>query len=300
MLDYKMDLTLQKDLKAWFLVTIMKNNLLIFLKGFLMGICDLIPGISGGTIAFITGIYGRLINAVRGFSFETFRTRDFKKLDLGFLIVLFLGIAFAILLGSRIVKFLLEDYFVFTLAFFIGLILGSSKIIFNHIKNHKTNNMLFGLFGLVVGIVLSFLVPLEVSPSLGYVFFGGFVGISAMFLPGISGAFILLIMGLYEFIIGVLHEPFGNVEYLFVFLVGAVLGAMFISRIVSFLFKTDKCKTLYFLLGLVVGALSIPIKRIVGFGGLGVVDWIIIVGYFVLGLIVVFLLNSFDKGVFEN
>lgn len=278
----------------------MKNSLLIFLKGSLMGICDLIPGISGGTIAFITGIYERLINAIKGFSIETFRTRKFDKLDLGFLIVLFLGIIFAILLGSRVVKFLLEDYFVYTLAFFIGLILGSSKIIFNHIKNHKMNNMLFGLIGLIVGIALSFLVPLEVSPSLGYVFLGGFIGISAMFLPGISGAFILLIMGLYEFIIGVLHDPIGNVVFLITFLIGAILGAMFISHLVSYLFKKDKCKTLYFLLGLVVGALSIPVRRILGFGGLGSVDWIIVGSYFVLGLIIVFLLNSFDKKVFER
>ena len=265
-----------------------------------MGICDLIPGISGGTVAFITGIYERLINAVKGFSFETFRSRDFKKLDLGFLIVLFLGIICAILLGSRVVKFLLESYFVYTLSFFIGLILGSSKIIFNHIKNHKMNNMLFGVFGLIVGAALSFLVPLDVSPSLSYVFFGGFIGISAMFLPGISGAFILLIMGLYEFIISVLHEPLGNINYLVVFLVGAVFGAMFISRLVSYLFRKDKCKTLYFLLGLVVGALSIPVKRIIGVGGFGFVELVIIGGYFVLGLIIVFLLNSFDRGVFEK
>jgi len=278
----------------------MKNWMLIFVKGFLMGICDLIPGISGGTIAFITGIYERLISAVKSFSLETFKTRNFKKLDLGFLIVLLLGIFSAILLGSGVVKFLLENHYFYTLSFFIGLILGSSKIIFEHIENHKFNNLVIGFLGVVVGIVLSFLVPVDVNPSLFYVSLGGFIGISAMFLPGISGAFILLIMGLYEFIIGIVHSPFDNINYVLVFLIGAVFGAMFISRLVSYLFHWDKCKTLYFLLGLVIGALSIPIKKIWLVGGFGYVDWLLMFGYFVVGVLVVFLVNSLDRKIIRS
>ena len=117
----------------------MKNKILLFLKGILMGICDLVPGISGGTIAFITGIYDRLINAVKGFSLQlvwdivSFNLKgikkDFRKLDLGFLIILFLGILTSLLLGSRVIEFLLENYTAYTLTFFIGLIIASSKII---------------------------------------------------------------------------------------------------------------------------------------------------------------------------
>jgi len=279
----------------------MKDKVFVFIKGFLMGICDLIPGISGGTIAFITGIYERLINAVKSFSFDTLRKREFKKLDLGFLIVLLLGIFSAILLGSRVVGFLLENYFVYTLSFFIGLILASSFIIFENIKNHKLKNVFFGVFGLVAGVLISFLVPVNVeSPSLGHVFFGGFIGISAMFLPGISGAFILLIMGLYEFIIGVLHNIQGNFIFLLVFGLGAVLGALFISRLISSLFKKDKCKTLYFLLGLVIGCLSIPVRKIWLVGEFGLVNVFVIAGYFVLGLIIVIIVNSMNKQVFKE
>lgn len=240
----------------------MRDKILLFLKGVLMGICDLVPGISGGTIAFITGIYERLINAVQGFSFETLMKRDFKKLDLGFLIVLFLGIISSLIIGSRVIKFLLENYFIYTMSFFIGLILASSFIIFENIRNHKFKNVGFGLIGLIFGVLLAFLIPVEVKINYAYVFLGGFVGISAMLLPGISGAFILLILGLYGFMINVLHDIYKNIDYLLVFGLGAILGAFFISRAISYLFKKDRCKVLYFLLGLVLGALSIPVKRI--------------------------------------
>ena len=114
-----------------------------------MGICDLVPGISGGTIAFITGIYERLINAVNGFSlklvydflrgdWKEFR-KDVQRLDLGFLIILIFGVLTAILLGSRVIKFLLENFMSYTLSFFIGLIIASSFIIFENIKNHNFN-----------------------------------------------------------------------------------------------------------------------------------------------------------------
>jgi len=257
----------------------MRNNVIIFLKGVLMGICDMIPGISGGTIAFITGIYTRLIKAIKGFSpqliIDFFKCslkrdedslskvkEDIKKLDLAFLIPLGIGIGTAILIGSRIITYLLENYFAYTMSFFIGLILASSKIIFKNIKNHHFKNILFGFIGIIVGILLSILIPLQVDPTLLYTFVGGFLAISAMFLPGISGAYILLILGIYEFMLKVLHNILDNISYFLIFIVGAILGAFTISRVISFLFSKDRCKTLYFLLGLVIGSLSIPIKRI--------------------------------------
>lgn len=237
-----------------------------------MGICDIIPGISGGTIAFITGIYEKLITSVKGFSPKFFKDmftlnrkelkKDLKVIDFPFLITLLLGILASIILGSILIKYLLENYNAFTIAFFVGLVLASSKIIFDNIKNHHIQNIIFGIIGLAVGISFAFLIPINITPGFAYVFLGGFLGISAMFLPGISGAFILLIMGLYDFIINVLHNPLDNLAILLVFVTGAVLGAFVISRIISFLFAKDKCKTLYFLLGLVLGSLSIPIRRI--------------------------------------
>lgn len=288
------------------------NKFLIFLKGILMGVCDLIPGISGGTVAFITGIYIKLINSVKGISPKLFKDffnylikrdkkskkifdKSLREVNLGFLLILFLGIISAILIGSRIIKYFLEIHPAYIFAFFIGLILSSVKIIFCHIKNHELKNILFGFIGLIIGIVISLFSPLNIeSPNLVYVFLGGFFAISAMFLPGISGAFILLIMGLYEFMINVLHNILENFLVLIVFIFGMLLGIFFISRLISFLFEKDKCKTLYFLLGLVIGALSIPFRKVLEVG-LGVEGWFIVVFWFLLGVFLVVLVDGFGR-----
>jgi len=274
-----------------------------------MGICDIIPGISGGTIAFITGIYARLINAVKGFSLKLVYDiltypinrnsdslkEDIKELDLVFLTILMLGIASAFLVTSRVIKFLMEEYFAYTLSFFIGLILASSKTIFEHIEDHSTKNILFCVLGLILGVVSSMLVPLTVTPSLGYVFLGGFCAINAMFLPGISGAFILLIMGLYEFMVNVLNDILNNIGYFLVFAAGASLGAFTISRIVSFLFKRNKCRTLYVLLGLVIGALGTPIRKIIETTSFQVSNVLVLVFLCLMGGSLVVLLGRFQK-----
>ena len=290
----------------------MKSKVLLFLKGLLMGICDLIPGISGGTIAFITGIYERLINAVKAFSpglflsffgvlispksgTKTALKENIKKLDLGFLVILFSGIATAILLGSRLIKHLLENHFSYTIIFFIGLVLASSKIIFDNIKNHTFKNVVFGVFGLLVGISLIFVVPKEMTLNYFYVFMGGFFAISAMFLPGISGAFILVILGLYEFIIDCLHDIFAHIDYLISFGIGVLLGAFTISRIVSFLFRKDKCKTLYFLLGLVIGASSIPLKKVYETTVFSVPNILLMLFFFLISILIVLTVSNYTK-----
>jgi putative membrane protein len=174
-----------------------KVDLYIFLKGMLMGICDLIPGISGGTIAFITGIYERLIVAVKNFSGKNifiliqllfkFKFSKFydklKSMDFFFLLVLVLGILSAILAGSKLVNYLLEFYFSYLMAFFLGLIVASLKIIYSHIDNHNFYDRVFIIIGFIFGFSLRVLSSSQLeNPNLIYVFFGGFVAISAMFL----------------------------------------------------------------------------------------------------------------------
>lgn len=257
------------------------NKFRIFLKGLLMGTCDIIPGISAGTIAFITGIYERLINAIKGFSLVLLwdiilyiigRGRnknlrgDIKKLDLGFLLPLLTGILFAIFALSRVISFLLEHYFSYTMIFFVGLILASGKTIFDHIEKHHSANMIYGVFGLAIGISLMWIVPAEINPNIYYVFLGGFLAISAMMLPGISGSFILLILGIYGFMLEVLHNLVDRIEFFIAFIVGAIVGLFTISRVISFLFRKNKSKTLYFLLGLVIGSLGVPLSEIIEAG----------------------------------
>ena len=254
--------------------------LILYLKGVFMGICDVIPGISGGTIAFITGIYFQLISSINAFpklvpkKFNWLRKRNkeswkellrgIKDLNLPFLITLFAGIGTAILLGSRLIKYLLGTYEAYTLTFFIGLILSSTAIIYSHIETHKPANKLYGAIGLLLGISLAILVPADIAITLPYIFFGGFISIVAMFLPGISGSFILLIMGLYESLLDALHSPFQNIHIIIVFGIGAVLGALTIAKIIDYIFRKDKCRALYILAGLVIGALIIPLLKVAG------------------------------------
>lgn len=248
----------------------MSNNLIIFLKGILMGICDLIPGISGGTIAFITGIYERLIEAVANITPKNYynlifnsskRKKLFEELDIIFLVLLFGGIFTAIILGSKVISYLIENYYVYVFAFFTGLILASGLFISNQIKERNNSNKFFGLLGFICGITLLFFVPQQIfNPSNLLVFISGFLAIFALFLPGISGSFILLILGMYEYVVNLVKDL--DLINLIPFAIGAGLGIVVISRVVKFLFSFDKSKTLYFLLGLVMGTLTIPIRNI--------------------------------------
>jgi len=143
----------------------------------------------------------------------------------------------------------------------------------------------------------AFLIPASIEPNYFYVFVGGFFGISAMFLPGISGAFILLILGLYEFMIHVLEDILHNLSYFVVFALGAVLGALVISRLISYLFKKDRCKTLYVLLGLVIGCLSIPVKRVYTID-FQIPELAFGISFLLLGMFLVMLIRAFRNDVF--
>ncbi len=256
----------------------MRQQINIYLKGIVMGISDLIPGISGGTIAFITGIYERLINAIKHITPKNYFKYTIaiitnnkkqikiltKDLDIIFLITLFAGIFTSILLGARGISYLYENHTGYVLTFFLGLIISSVKIIHNEIQEHKKINFLYLEAGILIGLLFLFIIPKHIlSPSIYYVALGGFLAIMALFLPGISGSFILLILGLYEHIIGYVKDIRTQYLNLVPFAIGALAGVYIISRVISYLFDKDKSKTLYALLGLVIGSLSILIQKII-------------------------------------
>jgi putative membrane protein len=140
------------------------------------------------------------------------------------------------------------------------------------------------------------IIPVNVTPNLIYILIAGFLAISAMFLPGISGAFILLILGVYEFMLNVIHNITDNIAFFIVFLIGAALGAFIISRVISFLFKKDRCKTLYVLLGLVIGSLSIPIKRMFQESNVWSIPSITItIVFFLLGFFIVMAVSKIEN-----
>lgn len=287
-----------------------QENFKIFLKGFLMGICDIIPGISGGTIAFITGIYIRLINSIKNInltnilkllkSFLKKNKKEFKKnyqkQDLTFLITIILGILTAIILTSNIIKYLLENYKSLTLAFFLGLIIASSKQILKQIPKHTTKNKSFTIIGFLFGISLFFIQTKQITnPTYLKILFSGIISVSALFLPGISGSFILMIIGTYDFILNAITQIKQNINYLLTFATGAIFGAIFISQIITYLYKKDKSKTLYTLFGLVLGTLIIPIKQIIINTNINILNFSKIIILFLLGILIVEFILKLEK-----
>lgn len=202
-----------------------------------------------------------------------FFSRDWKKckeilqsrFDIFFLLILFAGIGTAIFTGAKVVEYLLLTYEEYVLTFFVGLILASSKAIYDETgRQHNKVNLSFFAFGFVLGLLLLFLSPSQgASVSLLYVFLGGFLAISAMFLPGISGSFILLIMGLYETVLSAVNHVASEYVILLAFALGAVCGVFVISRVITWLFEHYRFQTLYLLLGLVLGCIFIPLSSIV-------------------------------------
>jgi len=289
------------------------NKLALYVRGILMGICDVIPGVSGGTMAFITGIYYKLIESIKGFSPElakdlliflvTWNKKswnklkiDIKKIDLVFLGVLGAGIVTAVLLGSRLIKYLLDNHFAYTISFFVGLIIASIKIIYDDIKDHSTSNIISGIVGIFIGVPLAFISPAPLTPSLPYYFVSGFLAASAMFLPGISGAYILYLLGVYDFMLLVVHNIFKNFAFFVIFMIGVGLGAATISRIISFIFKKNKYKTLYILMGLVLGSLVLPIKQV--YASTNAWNPLLVLtlfGFLITGLVIVLTIIHIDK-----
>ena len=247
-----------------------------------MGIIDLVPGISGGTIALVMGIYERLMHSLKAitnpihfFHVLTMVKKkqfmqgmmDFIRVTDGlFLFVLFLGIISASLFFSKLMVFLFDHFRSYTMSLFVGLILISGITIFEHIHMTPTR-WASSTLGFVLGILfLLFEEATVLNPSPWFLFFGGFVGMFAMFLPGISGSFVLLVLGLYYPIVSYFAEltfdPFGSLLSLLPYFVGIVTGIIVVSRVVSYLFKKNKALTLSFLVGLVLGSLSVPLKII--------------------------------------
>lgn len=245
----------------------------IALRGFLMGLCDIVPGVSGGTIALITGIYARFIAAVDAtiaclthgiWKKRGVQSEDLKEADMQFLLLVLMGLVAGLFLGATVMGFILKNYLVYAVSFFVGLIIASSWVIYEGIGDHHIRNIAFGIIGFLVGASLAFISPQTIQPTLPFLFLAGFLAISAMFLPGVSGAFVLLILGVYPFMISLLKNPLSWMLEIASFALGALVGAALISKLIHRLFEADRHKTLYALLGLVLGTLSIPLRQVAG------------------------------------
>ncbi|MEO1829667.1 MAG: DUF368 domain-containing protein [Pseudomonas sp.] len=239
----------------------MKEYLLIFLRGVAMGAADVVPGVSGGTIAFISGIYDRLLAAIaactpdkliwllRGRIAETWRA-----VDGAFLATLLAGILCSIASLARLITYLLEHHGVLLWSFFFGLILVSVYLVGREISRWNAWTLLAAVAGGLFAYVITVASPLALSVTPLNVFLGGCIAICAMILPGISGSFILLLLGLYS---GVLHAvKTADLGLLGLFALGCVVGLLSFSRLLSWLLSHARNVTLAFLTGLLVGSLN--------------------------------------------
>ena len=243
----------------------LRQATILYLKGLCMGAADVVPGVSGGTIALITGIYERLLAAIKSIDVRAARrllTLDLKSALSGmharFLVVLLAGIATAIVSIARVMHYLLVHQPVFTWSLFFGLIAASILVVGRKVSGWQTGEALACAGGIAAAWIIVSLVPVSTPEALWFVFLSGFIAICAMILPGISGAFILLILGKYAFITGALKNPVlpENMLIITVFCAGCVAGILSFSRVLNFLLTRWHNVTMAFLTGLMAGSMK--------------------------------------------
>lgn len=237
-----------------------------------MGGADVIPGVSGGTIAFITGIYEELIESIKsvdGDAFAFLRKFEFasfwKKINGSFLVAVLAGIITSLLSLAKLMGFLLATYPIPVWSFFFGLILISSPLILREVKKWSFAIVLSGISGIAIAYWITIISPSQTPSNLFFIFFCGALAICAMILPGISGAFILLLLGKYEYMIQALIEF--NIPVVLVFMAGCVVGILSFSRFLSWILKHYRFPTLALLAGFMLGSLNKvwPWKEVVAY-----------------------------------
>ena len=235
----------------------------LFFKGVGMGTADIVPGVSGGTIAFITGIYEALLTAIASINsrlvLQVLRLnlkQALAGLHLRFLVTLVCGIALAVISTSHLMHYLLTEHAVQTWSVFFGLITASILVV-----AHSINKRFTTFPALILGAILAYgitgLIPLYTPEEPWFIFFSGMIAICAMILPGLSGSFILLILGKYAFITAALRNPVNpdNLEIILIFITGCLVGILGFSRILRYGLARWHDYTLALLTGIMLGSM---------------------------------------------
>lgn len=237
-----------------------KDYIVLALKGVGMGAANVIPGVSGGTIAFITGIMKELVDSVNEIditAIKLFFTGKFKqfwqKIHGGFLLSVGLGIVLSTFSLAALMKNLLANYPIFTWAFFFGLILASCYLILKDIKGWKVADWMWLLLGALVGVGVCMLTPTQTPDSLWFVFITGAISICAMVLPGLSGSFVMVILGKYEFIMDAISTF--NIPVIIAFALGMAVGIISFCKLMSLLLEKFYRQTLVTMAGFILGSL---------------------------------------------
>lgn len=231
------------------------------LKGFAMGAANVIPGVSGGTIALITGIFGRIINALNGLmSFNTWKLlfagkfKEFvSKVDGRFLLAVMIGAVLSVFTLAKLMQYLLDQYPVQTWAFFLGMIAASAVFMLAEVRCWRVSYGLWIAVGIGLGIALCTLSPTETTDDLWFIFICGAIAICTMILPGVSGSFILLLLGKYEYIMNAISNL--NWPVLAAFGIGCAIGIVAFSKALHWLLARYQQQTMLVLVGFVMGSL---------------------------------------------
>ncbi len=241
----------------------------IFLRGLAMGAADIVPGVSGGTVAFITGIYPRLLHSLRSFDLEFVRLllrREphacWSHVDGTFLVFLLSGILTSVFSLARLFSWLLHTYPQPLWAFFFGLIFASALLLLKQVPQWLWQQRLALLFGVTVAALIALAPRGEMIGGNPGIFLAGFIAICAMILPGISGSFILLLLGMYSTVLMAVKNI--DLEFLLIFAVGAAAGLMCFSRLLYWLLSRFRATTVALLTGFLFGSLLVvwPWKRV--------------------------------------
>lgn len=241
----------------------MKELFGVFIKGMAMGAANVIPGVSGGTIALITGIFERLINGIKSFNITALRLLlkgDFKGFashtDLAFIVALFLGVAVSILSLARLFDYLFIHYPVYIWSFFFGLILASVFFVGKTVGRWTWFVILAFIIGFAVALTITFLTPATQDESFFYLIICGVVAACSMILPGLSGSFVLILMGNYQLVmIDSINQL--RLDILIPIVIGAFLGLLGFSYLLSWVFKHYRDQTIAVLTGFIFGSLGI-------------------------------------------
>jgi putative membrane protein len=285
------------------------ESLVIFLKGLLMGSADIVPGVSGGTMALITGIYERFVSALSSinFGFITLRlrgdregaARSWRSIDWAMLAPLFIGIGTAMVIFARVFGFLLDEYAGPTYAFFFGLILASAGFVSRYVEHLDPRHVLSGVIGFLLVLVVVGLEEVTGNHTLPVLFIAGAIAVCAMILPGISGSLTLLILGQYQYFIDALNS--GSWRDLLAFGLGAVIGILSFSRLLDWLIRHHRSVTMAFLFGCMLGALRLPGEIIVDEMDLGSVAQVVLVLVAAaIGFIMVLMLQRRSDRIMEQ
>lgn len=296
-----------------------KDLFTTYIKGMAMGAADIVPGVSGGTIALIAGIYERLINAIGSIGpdlWQVYRRQGgikgliaiWRHVDATFLLVLLLGIVTSFATLAGFIKNLLDNQPLLIWSFFFGLVVATVFILLGEIKRWNVARAGLFIVGIVFAVTISSLPPLTTEPSLLYIFFAGAIAICAMVLPGISGSFILLLLGVYDRILEAVHNF--NLSIIFTLMAGMVTGLLLFTRALKWLLSRYYQGTLALLTGFIAGSLmkvwpwkvdalgtlnSDAIHNVAPWNYPAGAQWLVTLGLMILGAVLVTALSVWGK-----